>query len=92
MNKPGTPIINQNNILSDSVSKGFGINNQLGTIKRQNSTKQRNENLPSDRPSTAPSKNDMGSNQNNNNNSKLNNNSSAKRLPSPVIKCITHSL
>jgi len=87
MNKPGTPvIINQGNPMSDSVSKGFNIVNQMGVIKRQNSNKPRNENLPSDRPSTAPSKNDIGSN-NSSMNRMNNTHNSAKRLPSPVIKC-----
>jgi len=77
--------MNQQSTMSSSLSKGFGMGNnssQMGMIKRSSSNKQRNDNLPSDRPSTAPSKNDLISQ------SKLTNNSSIKRLPSPIIKCI----
>ncbi len=84
-NKPSTPstVNPSSSTLTNSVTKGFGLGNQIGTIKRQNSNKPRND-APSDRPSTAPSKNDIGHYQGSG--SKLSS-SSAKRLPSPVIKC-----
>ena len=92
MNKPSTPItINQG--MGDSVTKGFGIPNQIGQIKRQNSNKPRDNNMPSDRPSTAPSKNDNNSINNRDNRDnreniiKANYVGAQKRLPSPVIKC-----
>ena len=55
-------------------------NPQLGTIKRSNSLK---KNESSDRPSTAPSKQDNEDE----NKKKLYGNNSLKRLPSPNIKC-----
>lgn len=92
MNKPSTPQTGPSSNMSNSAAKGFGLGNQIGTIKRQNSNKPRNDNIPSDRPSTAPSKNDNNNTNNNNyqpsNSSKVNYNNSMKRQPSPVIKCI----
>jgi hypothetical protein len=98
MNKPSTPSTLGSSNLTNSASKGFNIQNQIGSIKRQSSFKQKNENLPSDRPSTAPTKNENKgqnfSNQNNlNSSSKMMNNTNnnqptmMKRLPSPVIRC-----